>query len=68
MTGEIISDVMTNGFFPSTMVSGNPAAKLGYAAAQSAWSRLLQLPDHNWPPVWLSRKRNHRSTAFRMID
>jgi hypothetical protein len=37
MTGEIISDVMTNGFFPSTMVSGNPAAKLGYAAAQSAW-------------------------------
>jgi hypothetical protein len=30
MTDEIISDVMTNGFFPSTIVSGSPSAKLGY--------------------------------------
>jgi hypothetical protein len=48
MIGEIISGVMTDGFFPSTMDSGSPAAKLSHAAAQSAWSRLLQSADHNW--------------------
>ncbi|MGM4893753.1 hypothetical protein [Tardiphaga sp. 839_C3_N1_4] len=64
MIGEIISDVMTDGFFPSTMVSGNPAAKLSHAATQSAWSRLLQLADHNWPRVWLSRTQSSSNQHF----
>jgi hypothetical protein len=42
MIGEIISDVMTDGFFPSTIVSGNPATNV----------QLRKLRNH--PPTSIS--------------